>query len=242
MHIFLATPCYGGQVHQLYMESVIKLLQTCGSLRIPISIELLGGDSLITRSRNTLVARFLNAQDATHLLFVDADIAFEPAQVLRMLDFNQDVVAGVYPLKMIHWDEAARQRITAGEDARTAAFRYVGYPARASEFQSRDGFVTAQYAGTGFMLIKRSAFERMREEYPQLRYTATHSQPGTDASPNQYAFFDSGIDPETGHYLSEDYAFCLRWRNLGGQIWLDTLGRLTHIGVHEFAGDPRHRF
>lgn len=242
MHIFLATPCYGGQVHHLYMASVVRLLQTCHIRRTAISLELLGNDSLITRSRNTLAAKFLNTPGATHLLFVDADIAFDPAQVFRMIEFDQDVIAGVYPLKMIQWDEAARQRAAAGEDARTAGFSYVGYPAEGEGYEAKDGFVTARYAGAGFLLVRRGVFDKMQDAFPQLRYSAVHTQPGMEASANQYAFFDAAIDPETGHYLSEDYAFCMRWRSLGGRIWLDTLGRLTHIGTHEFTGDPQRRF
>ncbi len=203
-----------------------------------ISIELLGCDSLITRSRNTLVARFLNTPGATHLLFVDADIAFEPVQIARMLRFNEDLVAAMYPLKMILWDTAAIARFQAGESPETAPMRYVGSPAEGGEFETRDGFVTARYAGAGCLLIRRRAIERLIAAYPESRYRAAHTGPTADASPNQYALFDCMIDPENGHYLSEDYAFCLRWRKIGGKVWLDTQAKLTHVGAHEFAGDP----
>lgn len=241
-HLFVATPCYGGMVHQGYMRSVIELLQTGPALGFRVTVELLGYDSLITRSRNTLVAKFLNTENATHLLFVDADIAFEAAQIVRMLRFGQDVVAGVYPLKMICWDEAAMARLNSGEAHETAALRYVGYPAEGEEFESRDGFVTGRYAGAGCMLIRRSALENMTKAFPEARYTAVHTGPAPDTRPNQYALFDCMIDPVNGHYLSEDYAFCRRWRSLGGRIWLDTLGVLTHTGPHEFSGKPELRF
>jgi len=170
--------------------------------------------------RNTLVAKFLDNETATHLLFIDADIAFETVQVVRMLRFQEDVVAGMYPLK-------------------TIPLRYVGYPCEGAELESRDGFITGIYAGAGFLMIRREALARMIAAYPETRYTAAHTQAVPSASPNQYALFDCMIDPATGHYLSEDYAFCHRWRGIGGKIWLDTLGQLTHIGPHEFAGD-RH--
>ena len=241
-HLFVATPCYGGVVHQGYMRSVIGLLQTGPSLGFRVSVELLGNDSLITRSRNTLVAKFLNTESATHLLFVDADIEFETAQIVRMLRFGEEVVAGVYPLKMIHWDDAARERFRSGEGPETAPLRYVGYPAEGAELESRDGFVTGWYAGAGCMMIRRSALQRMTEAFPETRYTAAHTQPEPETLRNQYALFDCMIDPATGHYLSEDYAFCTRWRSIGGRIWLDTLGQLVHTGAHEFRSDPRLRF
>jgi hypothetical protein len=79
--------------------------------------------------------------------------------------------------------------------------------------------------------------------FPETRYSVAHTLPTPSASPNQYALFDTMIvpkdrDPETRHYLSEDYAFCRRWRSLGGRVWLDTRGKLTHIGTHEFEGAP----
>jgi hypothetical protein len=224
------------------MRSVIELLQVCGQLGIGVSVELLGCDSLITRSRNMLAAKFLNTPAATHLLFVDADIAFDAKEIIRMLQFGEDVVAAMYPLKMILWDGAAKERAAAGESPDTAALRYVGYPAGENEFEERDGFVTARYVGAGCLLIRREALERMTAAFPETRYSAAHTAPGNDASANQYALFDCLIDPDTLHYLSEDYAFCHRWRSIGGRIWLDTRAQLTHVGVHEFVGRPETRF
>lgn len=240
-HLSVATPCYGGMVHQRYMQSAIALLQTCPAHGVRVSIELLGYDSLITRSRNMLVAKFLDTEAATHLLFVNADISFEAGQVLRMLRFNQDVVAGIYPLKTILWDDAAVERARAGEPPDSAPLRYVGVACEGAEAESRDGFVTGIYAGTGFMPIRRAVFRPMIEAFPETRYTAAHTQPTPSSSPNQYALFDCMIDPGTGQYLSEDYAFCRRWRSIGGALWLDTQGKLTHIGTYEFGGRPHAR-
>jgi hypothetical protein len=223
------------------MLSVIALLRLAPAQGIQVSLEMLGYESLITRGRNALVAKFLDTPAATHLLFIDADIAFEPEQALRMLRLNEDVVAGMYPLKAIFWDAAAVERVRAGEHPNTAPLHYVGVPCEGPEREERDGFVTALYAGTGLMMIRRAALERMIAAFPETRYSAAHTQPVPSGSPNQYALFDCMIDPETRHYLSEDYAFCQRWRSLGGRIWLDTRGTLVHIGQHEFLGRPQLR-
>ena len=106
--IFIATPCFGGLVSQHYMQSVISLIQYAGQAGFDAMLALLGHDSLITRSRNTLVTQFLESP-ASHLFFIDADISFDPRQVHEMLAFDQDVVAGIYPLKVINWDNAALQ-------------------------------------------------------------------------------------------------------------------------------------
>ena len=62
------------------------------------------------------------------------------------------------------------------------------------------------------------------------------------ASPHRFALFDCLIDPATGVYLSEDFAFCRRWTDLGGEIWIDVESRLTHVGPHAFVGDFATQF
>lgn len=234
-HLMVATPCYGGMVTQRYMQSSIGLLQLGTRLGIRVSIELLGYESLITRGRNALVTRFLDSPAATHLMFIDADIGFDPAQVARMLNFGEDVVAGMYPLKLIEWEAACR-------GGAAAALRYVGTPCTGAALEQRRGFVTGEYAGTGFMLIRRDVLERMAAAYPETRYTAIHTAARPSDSLNQHALFDCMIDPETGHYLSEDFTFCRRWREIGGRIWLDTQSTLIHVGPYEFTGQPQAPF
>ena len=121
--LLIATPCFGGLVTQGYMESVLSLLAYAADGRFTLQLSMLGHDSLITRSRNTLVAAFMDQPSATHLLFIDADIAFEPAQVERMLAFDQDIVAGIYPLKTVDWE---RVRTDRREEPADAGLQYVG--------------------------------------------------------------------------------------------------------------------
>lgn len=243
-HLFIATPCYGGMVTQRYMHSTVGLLNLGRELGFQVSLNLLGNESLITRARNLLVSRFLDDANATHLLFIDADIGFDPQQAARMLAFDADVVAGMYPLKLLDWNSGL-QRAVNGEPVETAPLRYVGAPCEGAEAEAIDDFVTGTYAGTGFMMIRREALVKMAAAYPQLRYSASHAgtarSDGPSLSPNQYAFFDCMIEPDTGVYLSEDYTFCRLWRNVGGKVWLDTRSALIHVGAHEFIGAPAAR-
>jgi hypothetical protein len=236
LHLFIATPCYGGMVHQRYMQSVCELLLVAQNDGSRVSVHLLGNDSLITRARNTMVSMFLDS-DATHLLFIDADIGFSPMEVVRLVRLNRDVAAGSYPLKIIHTGPEVVDHIGAGEGLATAVLRYVGAPVDGDERAEQDGFVTAEYAGTGFMLIRREALERMIAAYPETRFTTAHDRSEPNPSRNLYALFDCMIDPGTGEYLSEDYTFCRRWRDIGGEVWLDMNSRLQHTGPWEFAGD-----
>ena len=121
--------------------------------------------------------------------------------------------------------------------------RYAEYPfnpighgsERVSTYADADGFVEVAEAPTGFMCIKRDVFTRMMAKYPELKYTP-------DGPPNPQAhlhwlFFDCMVDPDSGRYLSEDYAFCRRWIDIGGKVWVDLQSKLLHLGQHNFGGD-----
>ncbi len=242
--VMIATPCYGGLVAQGYMESVVRTIAFAASRGIEATLALNGHDSLVPRSRNTLVAAFLDAPRTTHLMFIDADICFPPEAIARFLEFNEDVVAGMYPIKNIDWPLLNRRLEQAPGGSVTAemGLNFVGQPLTTAEKEERGGFVTGSYAGTGFMMIRRGALERMIAAYPDTRYEAAHLYPRpARQSPNQYALFDCLIEPETRLYLSEDFAFCRRWRQIGGKLWLDTKTRLSHIGAYTFEGTPDNR-
>jgi hypothetical protein len=241
--IFIATPCFGGVVTQSYMQSVIALMQYQADPPLSLTLALLGNDALITRSRNTLVSSFLNDTGATHLLFIDADISFAPEQVMRLIAADKEVVGAMYPIKALDWETAAQRMARGLETAEEAAMHYVGTPLE-NHHARRDGdFVTAAYAGTGMLLVARSAIEKMIRAYPHLQYSAIHSFPREQRTPaTQYALFECLIDKDHGLYLSEDYAFCQRWRDIGGEVWLDTAARLTHTGPHAYPGNAAARF
>ncbi len=236
-NVMLATPCYGGLVTQVYMQSVMALTTEASRIGLPLSLALLGQDALITRSRNTLVARFLRSQ-ATHLLFVDADIAFAPGDVLRLLGHRREVIGAPYPVRQHVWDASTMSQVRAGEPVAFAALRYVGEP---SGEMTADGLLPARYAGTGFLLIARTALEKLIAAYPETRCRHNHVAARTEAE-EAWALFDCLIDRNTGDYLSEDFAFCARFRAIGGELWLDPSIRLTHAGMSEFNGRPDLRW
>jgi hypothetical protein len=245
--IFIATPCFGGMVSQNYMLSVIRLMSYAKSAGFDVTLSMLGYDALISRARSTLVAGFLDNLSATHLLFVDADIGFEPQQVERLLQFDKDFAGALYPLKSIDWDFIPQRCVEGGESVQQAALSYVGTFCPEAERKEQGDFVTGIYVGGGFQMIRRSVLEKMIAAYPETHFSCVHSLPisglrhGAVQSSNLFALFDCIIDPDTGAYLSEDYSFCRRWRQIGGEIWIDSASKLTHTGPYEFVGDHASR-
>jgi hypothetical protein len=242
--VVIATPCYGGQLTMAYVESALALQRACAERGIGLAFDLRANEALITRARNDLAARFLRS-NGTHLMFVDADIGFAPAQFFRLLEFNVDVAGAAYPLKRIDWGRVKRAVEDKRSDIEGSALEYVLYlEGDGKSVNARDDFIRVRYAGTGFLLIRRSVIERLSEAHPELRYKAIEraADVGRDDVPQQVSLFECMIDPETKEYLSEDYAFCRRWRALGGEIWLDLKSKLTHYGSNPFHGNLQAQF
>jgi hypothetical protein len=237
-HILVATPCYGGQVTSLYTLSLLGLQRACAEIGIALSFRLIAGDSLITRARNLAVQQFLAMEEATHLLFIDADIGFAPEQALALLAANKEICGAIYPLKRLDW-ERIRTHAKAGIDNLAAStLNYVVDLKEGESSPPTEEFFRVKYLGTGFMMIRREVFARMAARYPETKFKKIHLGLNIDAgSTEAHAFFDCMIDPETGEYLSEDYTFCKRWTAMGGEIWASAQSRLAHVGTHVFEGD-----
>lgn len=221
MKILVATPCYGGKVFDCYLHSLFRLQSHFGN---SVDLFTVPNDALVTRARNTCVAKFLD-EDFTHLLFIDADIGFTTQNVTRLLDYDKDVVCAAYPIKNIFWEDVLGKGINDVSDAKRFCLRHV---VNSVSKEHEDGIVEVADSGTGFMMIKRQVFDQMKEAYPDLKYKSPNYP-----SDNSYLFFDCMKDGDT--YLSEDYTFCKRWRDIGGKIYCDFKIPLVHTGLYSFG-------
>ena len=245
INLVVATPCFGGQVSSIYASSIFSLQRAVHSMsNVNLKVHLRDGDALITRARANLVTLFLDDPSATHLLFVDADIGFTPEQVFRLIESGADAVASCYPIKRVNW-EKAKWAIAAGRpNLPAASLDYVLELDDPDQVRVVNGFTQVRYAGTGFLMIRRHVLQRMcaHPDYAPLRFIREHSLDALAGSPNRFALFECMIDPATGTYLSEDFSFCKRWTDIGGQIWADLESRLDHVGPAVFHGDVASQF
>jgi hypothetical protein len=245
VHLVVATPCFGGQISTIYAKSLFHLQRVVHATDgISLTVHLRDGDALITRARANLVTLFLDDPKATHLLFIDADIGFSPEQVFRLVECGADMVAGVYPIKRVNWDKA-RRAIGAGRpDVPAASLDYVLEVENPDQIAVVKGFARVRFAGTGFLMIRRHVIEQMCSHpgYASLQFFREHSHDALAGSANRFALFECMIDPATGTYLSEDFAFCKRWTDIGGEIWADLESRLDHVGPSVFHGSVASQF
>jgi hypothetical protein len=242
VNLVVATPCFGGQISVLYAASLLKLQKLVRSYSdFNLKVLFKDGDALITRARASLVAQFLDDPSATHLLFIDADIGFEPQQVLRLIECGADMCAAVYPIKRLDWGRVKHTIETDRPNPAAAALQYVYEVDNPAAVTEKAGFIKVRYAGTGFFMIRREALERMCARYTQLRFKRDHSLDSASASDNRFALFECMI-AEDGTYLSEDFAFCKRWTDMGGEIWADLDSKLAHVGPLTFSGELASQF
>lgn len=244
--LFLATPMYGGQCAGMYTKSIADLSALCAKYSIPLQLYYLFNESLITRARNYCVDEFLRS-DATHLMFIDSDIGFNPQDVLALLalmDDNSeyDVMGGPYPKKCISWEKIkqAVDKGAADEDPNNLE-KYVGdyvFNPKGNQTAIPLGEpVEVSEIGTGFMMVKRDVFQKYANAYPELSYKPDHVRTEHfDGTREIHAYFDCIIDPDSKRYLSEDYNFCYHCAKIGVKVWFCPWMRLQHVGSYIFGG------
>jgi len=239
-NILFAIPCYDRLISEPTMMSLIKTIMYCRDRNIKFGVATIT-DSLISRARNNMVAKFLAQDQMTHLMFIDADIGFEPEDVIKLLWHKQEIMSAAYPIKSVNWDLVA-ENVKNGvkpEDLLEQSVRWVVNPVKDRATHTvniRNGALEIFDAGTGFMLITRNAFLKMIKEYPHLKYSDDTNALNEEEQKWTYAFFNSYIDTHQNRFLSEDYGFCRYWQDIGGSVWVDPSIKLKHIGRMEYTG------
>jgi FkbM family methyltransferase len=203
---------FASPVYRLVPAPWVLCMMASTSLKtMSIIYRLLLGDSAVYRARNSLMYEFL-ASDCTHVLFVDSDVLFTPQHIEQIMAWPDEfeIVGGCYP-------------------KRQNALEWCANSLENPPPKRPDGLQEVKYVGTGFMRITRSCLEKVIAAVgPSIQYPV-------DCQPDriEHHFFPEGIwdfPNGTRRLLSEDWAFCQRWRELGGKVWLDTNILLSHVG------------
>lgn len=226
--IYIGAPAYGGTVHVPWMCSIISCLQAAPDVG---DVQFFNGDSLVNRARNNLVSMFLYGKEGRDeqgnevriqfewLLFLDTDLIFKAEDVNLLVALAKKngvgIYAGTYPLKTL------KPKIV--------------FNALPGTQIDADGVIPVREAGTGFMLIHRKVFERMRAEYPQHNYTSDLGDAGAPDR-NRHDYFTVGV--KNGRFLSEDWYFCQKWTDMGGRILMQTRICAQHIGQFTYPANP----
>jgi len=253
-HVYILTPVYGGVVYINYMQCMINSMKFLDRFGIKLYLEFCKNDSLVSRARNNLVAKAMSNPLTTHIMFIDADITWEPTDIIKLIMADKSLVGGVYPLKHYYWENiiptdgsnAVGKLIEKKNnsqikefvsDQQMVQYNMVRYNVNFinSVLKIENNLTKVKHIATGFMMFKRSTIEQMQLAYPSTKYT---DDVGFLQKPEEnkhaYALFDCGVEDD--HYLSEDWMFCHRWTKMGGSVYLDVSINLTHTGLEDYAG------
>ena len=251
LKVRLLTPCYGSQVYVNYVTSLMHTVELFRLCDVPLVVDLCKNDSLVPRARNNLLAKAMSDPATTHVLFIDADITWNPADVLRLLLSDKEVVGGIYPLKSYQWGKllkskdvvdtmlhrhnasAVRSAVTQTEFIRQNMVKYnVNF--LSTQLNVVNSIAEVRHIPTGFMMIQRGAIEKMQRAYPDTKYVDDVQYLQGAENDHAFALFDTGV--QNGHYYSEDWMFCERWMNIQGSIHADIGIPLMHTGPEDYAG------
>ena len=239
MSLLICSPVYN-QPQQAFAESIQILQETLLASNFEHQILYITGESLIQRARDNAVAAFLQSK-YERFLFIDSDLEFNPEDVQKLWNLNEDVCCASYPMRMMrHLQNHPQYNEVKGIIGHLADKLVYPVPSTAwkdgkmVDLDQLNGPTEVDFAPTGFLMIKRHIFEEMKAVYPEKSYMA--GLPGGDFKLRRecHAWFDAGVSEgknvEDRILLSEDYAFSRDFRNMGGKIILDPSIRLKHWG------------
>lgn len=237
-HVFLATPMYGGMCTGFFTQSLITAAKVLTENNVELSVSFLFNESLIQRGRNLLAHQFMQNDAATHLMFIDADIKFNPADIVHMLRADKDIICGIYPKKEINW-HAVEQAVKDGvpvdqlkNKTGSMVVNLVGYEGQVTVPAHEP--LEIWNGGTGFMLIKKEVLVKMKEQLPAYRNDVKVLSGEITDWITEY--FACAIEPGVQRLLSEDYYFCWKAREMGIKIHAAPWVNLGHFGSYLFEG------
>lgn len=210
MNVMIAIPAYTGVVHMGTMRSLINDLFELTKRGDKFTLVDDIGNALIADSRGIIATRFWES-DCDCLVFVDSDVVWQAGALLKLVDANEDLVAGIYPNR---------------RDPIAYPVHYLDKPELWANPET--GLLEVKSVPTGFMKISRNCIAKMIEAYPDKHYYTA------ERDKEFYPLFDHVF--EDGFKWGEDYSFCIRWRKIGGQVWIDPEIAMGHVGYKIFEG------
>lgn len=255
--LYILTPCFASLCYVNYVHCLLSTIELFRRFSIPIKLEFCKNDSLVSRARNNLIARAMTDPECSHILFIDNDISWDPVDILKLLISDKDLIGGIYPLKNYDWEKLVKDpqnpfntNIIQGLIKKKNESQLAGLISDADMIQHNllrynvnylnqfleisNNVARVKHLPTGFMMIKRKVITSMMKAFPSTKYIDDVGFLKPEENAMAYALFDCGV--EEGHYFSEDWLFCHRWSNMGGDIYIDVSINLTHTGIEDYRG------
>jgi len=236
--ITVATPAFGEMYYAPYVQSLLRLQAAAYQRKWSLHHATVSY-AFVADARNFLLTSWYDKTDSTHLLFVDADMGFDPQLILDMVAFDKPVVGVIYTRRQIDLKKLVTLAAKGETEDRAVAgaHDFILRPLRGRQPRQVKGFLEVEGCGTGIMLIQRHAIETMLKTLPGINDTKPKKTvPALAADLNRMIRAFDVIEVD-GVPLIDDYAFCYRWQNLcKGELWARADQSVTHVGLHRFSG------
>jgi len=232
LHLVIGTPMYGGMCTSEYTQSLLNLSESANKSNVKLTTIFLGNESLIQRGRNTVAHHFMNLPDATHLLFIDADMKFRTEDVVRMIQADKSFIVGPVALKGYNWEEIRQAAINGEEDINRTGGVFNINKLPGIDMVDENTPFEIEHGGNAFMMLRRDVFETLKPHTPIYTNGGRSLPDGVEI----YDYFRVEINKDTNHLLSEDYFLCHSYRQLGGKVWCAPWVETGHFGSHLFNG------
>jgi hypothetical protein len=210
LSVVILTPCYGSQCFVNYISSLLNTMALFTKLELKLRVEFCKNDSLVSRARNNLIAKAMHDKEMTHMIFIDADITWNPVDIIKLILADKNIIGGVYPIKNYDWSKLVNpdkdivkewidkkngsQLSTTMSDQDMVQHRLMRYNLNylGNTLEIVNNLTKVRHLATGFMMIRRDTIEKMGRAFPSTKYT---DDVGFLHGPeNEYAFalFDCG--------------------------------------------------
>lgn len=213
VRLMIGTPCGSGRYEGDYMRSWFETVKfmTAQGVEVRWAEEKYTADISLARSK--IFAAFIKS-NCSHLLMIDDDMDWKIDAVIRLFCAKKDFVCIAGPKKRYPLAFAVNYTDDFGNPLNLA-------------FDNVSGTMEVTEVGAAFCLVSRACAEKMRDGYPELEYI------GATGEQEWYLFQPMVMNKRP---FSEDFAFCVRWRKLGGKVYVVPDIPLGHTGIHRFHG------
>lgn len=228
VYVHVATPAGDDRFGRDYVTSIMNTKTTLEHFGAQFHWAVYPNCSDLCHVRNKILGEFVRGEKYTHLLKIDSDMGWEASDVMRMLSFDKDFIAGVGCKKKLPLEWCASNRSDTDGVMQPVHMFYEGGTLLAN----------VNYVGAGFVMITRACAVKMLEAYDNLSYTDCYDQQ------RECGLYDPVIIVN-GDYREryfDDFAFCYRWRQIGGKVTIVPDIHLKHNGNHTFEGKWEESF
>ena len=214
--IYIAMACYDSVMIKT-MVSMTKLVKELTKAGLEWQIETVK-TPFVSKARNILTALFLRSK-YDYLLFIDADVEFEPEAIIRMLVTKKDIILTPYRVKLPHDASLVKYTISFPDDKNIPILP--------------GDIVEIAEGPAGMLLIHKKVFEFLMDSCPHLKIKHPFRK---ESDPYLYNFWDTTFDMDEGLWRGEDISFCRLARKAGFQIFANIKSKTTHHGTYGWTG------